>query len=129
MRDIPEDFVIFKPLEKIDDTDHPALIMFLANPDQLSALIVLANYNRADRDSVIAPFGAGCQSVLFSFAEAGREVPRGVIGFTDISVRKHVEREILSFTVPWKMFQEMEANVEGSFLEKDQWLELVERVG
>jgi uncharacterized protein (DUF169 family) len=129
MRDIPEEYVVLRPLAEVNDADEPSLVMFLANPDQLSALMVLANYSRADRDSVVAPFGAGCQSILFGFAESERTPPRAVIGFTDISVRKHVDRDILSFTVPWTMFQEMENIVAGSFLEKDQWLEVAERLG
>ncbi|MDD4170301.1 MAG: DUF169 domain-containing protein [Desulfotomaculaceae bacterium] len=48
------------------------------------------------------------------------------MGFFDISQRRHVDREILSFTVPYKMFQEMEANIEGSFLEMDAWRKLQE---
>ena len=38
-----------------------------------------------------------------------------------------VDREILSFTVPFKLFLEMESNVEGSFLEMEDWLKLRDR--
>ena len=126
IRDVPTKYVVFKPLEQVVEADQPRLAIFLTNPDQLSALMVLANYNRAKNENVIAPFGAGCQSILFGLAEAESKTPRAVIGFSDISVRKLVDREILSFTVPWKMFQEMEGNVQGSFLQKEQWLELAE---
>jgi uncharacterized protein (DUF169 family) len=124
MRDVPTEYVVFRPLEQVQNAHLPTLVIFLANPDQLSALMVLANYDRAKNDNVIAPFGAGCQSILFGLAEAERVTQRGVIGFTDISVRKLVDRDLLSFTVPWKMFLEMEANVEGSFLQREQWVEL-----
>ncbi len=126
MRDVPTGFVVFKPLEQVADEDRPALVIFLADADQLSALMVLANYNRARNDNVIAPFGAGCQSILYGLAEAERPTPRGIIGFTDISARKYVGKDILSFTVPWSLYLEMERNVEGSFLEKEQW-EALER--
>ena len=33
------------------------------------------------------------QSLLYGFAEAERDYPRAVIGFTDITVRKLVERD------------------------------------
>jgi hypothetical protein len=128
MRDVPSEYVVLKPVVQVVEPDHPTLVIFLANPDQLSALMVLSNYNRAESEHVIAPFGAGCQSILFGYAEAESETPRAIIGFSDITVRKLVDKDILSFTVPWKMFLEMEANVEGSFLQKDQWLELAERV-
>jgi hypothetical protein len=50
-----------------------------------------------------------------------------VIGFFDISKRSAVDRETLTFTVPFGMFQEMEASVEGSFLETHAWQKLQER--
>jgi hypothetical protein len=31
---------------------------------------------------------------------------------------------VLSFAVPWRMFEEMEDNVEGSFLQKETWKDL-----
>jgi hypothetical protein len=36
-------------------------------------------------------------------------------------------KESLSFAMPWKLFMEMESNVEGSFLEKRHWQHLLER--
>ena len=38
-----------------------------------------------------------------------------------------VPRETLTFTVPFKMFKEMESNVETSFLETHMWKEIQER--
>lgn len=63
--------------------------------------------------------------VWVSVADA--ENPRAIIGLVDISARKRVEKDILSFTVPYKMFLEMESNVEGSFLEKETWLKVLKR--
>jgi hypothetical protein len=60
-------------------------------------------------------------------AEAEKDNPRGIIGFFDISQRKQVDRETLTFTVTYKMFQEMEANITGSFLEMPAWRKLQER--
>ncbi|MBW1995430.1 MAG: DUF169 domain-containing protein, partial [Deltaproteobacteria bacterium] len=57
------------------------------------------------------------------------ENPRAVVGLTDISARKYIsrqlDRDLLSFAVPWKMFQEMEENVAGSFLERRTWKALM----
>jgi uncharacterized protein (DUF169 family) len=127
MTDVPTEYVVFKPWEQVSEKDEPELIVFFANADQLSALVVMADYNRGTNQSVTAPFGAACQSILFGYAEAKRENPRGVIGFFDISKRSAVDRETLTFTVPFGMFQEMEASVEGSFLETHAWQKLQER--
>ncbi len=127
MIDVPTEYVVFKPWEQVTEKDEPELIVFFANADQLSALVVMADYNRGTNQSVTAPFGAACQSILFCYAEAKKKNPRGVIGFFDISQRSVIDREILTFTVPFRMFQEMEAGVEGSFLEMHDWQKLQER--
>lgn len=45
--DIPEPYVVFKPLADVDNSkEEPRVVVFYANPDQLSALVVLANYGR-----------------------------------------------------------------------------------
>ena len=125
--DVPTEYVVFKPWEQVTEQDEPELIVFFTNADQLSALVVMADYNRGTNQSVTAPFGAACQSILFGYAEKKKGNPRGVIGFFDISQRSVVDRETLTFTVPYRLFQEMEANVEGSLLETPGWQKLLER--
>jgi uncharacterized protein (DUF169 family) len=129
MTDVPTEYVVFKPLEKVSDGETPKVVVFYVNPDQLSALVVLANYDRGSNQSVISPFGAGCHTAgIIPFNEDNAEKPRAVIGMFDISARKQVDRDILSFTVPYKMFLEMESNVEGSFLQGHEWLKVRERM-
>jgi len=126
--DVPTEYIVFKPIEAVTDKEVPKVIVFLANPDQLSALVVLANYVRETNINVVAPFGAGCHSTcIIPYQEAESEHPKAIIGLTDISARKHVDKDILSFTVPYKMFLEMENNAPGSFLKKETWLKVLER--
>lgn len=121
--DIPFEYVVFKQLAQVDlAKETPELVVMLANPDQLSALVVLANYDSPVRDNVVAPFGAGCHSIcLLPYRESKRANPRAVIGMFDISARPHVDADVLSFTVPFRSFKAMEANVPGSFLERSAW--------
>ncbi|WP_371373320.1 DUF169 domain-containing protein [Sporomusa aerivorans] len=128
--DIPEQYIVFTPLSEVDTAkEEPKVVVFYANPDQLTALIVLANYGRPGYDSVIAPFAAGCQTTcLFPWSEAAKERPRAVIGMTDVSVRPHIDADLLSFSVPYVMFREMEDNVPGSFLDKHEWKKIAERI-
>jgi uncharacterized protein (DUF169 family) len=121
IQDVPTQYIVVKPLDQVMEHEQPALVYFLVNPDQLSALVFLANYRRGDLEPVTAPWGAACQSILFALAELERERPRGIIGFFDISQRHRIDRDVLSFTVPWALFEEMEGNVEGSFLETEAW--------
>ncbi|WP_319523319.1 DUF169 domain-containing protein [uncultured Desulfosarcina sp.] len=123
-------YVLFKPLDEINqDQETPATVVFVANADQISALVILANYARQGMENVIIPWAAGCQTIgLLPFREGKSEKPRAVVGLTDISARKYVRKllgaEYLSFAMPWPLFLEMEANVEGSFLERSPWVGL-----
>lgn len=128
--DIPYQYVIFKPLTQVDTTkEKPEIISFYVNNDQLSALTVLANYYRPGFENVMIPFGAGCQSIfLIPFFEAQKENPRAVVGLTDITVRPMVDPNMLSFSVPYKVFSDMEANAEGSFLDKHLWHKIASRI-
>ena len=110
---------------------EPENVVLTVDADQLSALVVLANYGRPGMENVLIPFAAGCQQIgIMAWNEARSENPRAVVGLTDISARKNVRRllgaEYLSFAMPWKMFLEMESNVEGSFLERPTWQTLKE---
>ncbi len=128
MREVPARYVMFKPLGKVSDGEAISSVLYFVNPDQLSALVVLANYNSGKYDSVMAPFCAGCQSLLFGYQENERENPRATIGFFDITVRRYVDKDLLSFTIPNKLFLEMEANVEESFLKRNpHWEQLLKR--
>ena len=56
--DIPAEYVIFKPLPEIDPQEEkPRVIIFFADPDQLSALVVLANYGRGDNENLLTHAG------------------------------------------------------------------------
>ena len=125
--EIPAKYVVFRPLKDVDESkETPQVIMFLVPPDELSALVILANYALTGSENVIIPYAAGCQTIgIFAYKEAKSDNPRAVVGLTDISarenIRKQLGKDLLSFTVPWKMFLEMEANVEGSFFQRRTW--------
>ncbi|PKN17525.1 MAG: hypothetical protein CVU71_15770 [Deltaproteobacteria bacterium HGW-Deltaproteobacteria-6] len=130
--DIPERFVVFKPLAAVDLLkEKPQTIIFFVNPDQLSALVVLANYGRGDNENVVIPYAAGCQTIgIYPYREAGSARPRAVVGLTDLSARVYVSKQLgssnfMTFASPFALFEEMEQNVPGSFLERHVWQTLV----
>lgn len=126
-RDVPTTYVVFKPLGQVGDREPVALVLMLVNPDQLSALVTLAGFRRGTVNASVSPWGAACQSILFAYAEAEKETPCGVIGFFDVSQRGKVDKELLSYTMPYRMFLEMESSVEESFLRTAAWRKLRER--
>ena len=135
LMDVPSRYVVFRPLKASDpEREQPRVVVFLVNPDQLSALVILANYGRKGTENVTIPYAAGCQTIgIFPYREAESDTPRAVVGLTDISARKNIRRQLgkdlLSFAVPWKMFLEMEENADGSFLSKRTWNMLSSRAG
>jgi uncharacterized protein (DUF169 family) len=129
--DIPAPYVVFKPLADIDQDAAGQVVIFFADPDQLSALVILANYGRETNENVIIPYAAGCQTIgIYPYREAESDVPRAVVGLTDISARTYIRQQLgdnlMTLAVPMKMFTEMEANVAGSFLERPVWEKLAE---
>ena len=125
---VPTRYVIFKPLAQVVDGEDVQAVVFIVNPDQMSALVVLANYDRPDVDGAVIPHAAGCQSIgILTYKEGASDQPRAVVGLNDLSARRTVRklgREMLTVSMPWQLFQKMEANVEGSFLQKPPWTEL-----
>jgi len=130
--EIPARYVVMKPLRQVDVSHEDVRsITFFVNADQLSALVVLANYDGEHNEHVSIPFAAGCQAIgICTYREGEQANPRAVVGLVDLSARKNLRRQVgkdrMSFSVPLGMFQRMEQNVEGSFLDRPTWKSLVE---
>jgi len=135
MVDVEAEYVIFKPLNLVDPAKEKIeVVVMLGGMDQIAALSILANYGRENNDNVIFPFAAGCQNIgIYPYHEAKSEKPRAVLGLNDISARVAIKRllkdDVMSFAMPWSLFQEMEANVDGSFLQRATWRHLRELSG
>jgi len=124
--DIPAKYVILKPLDQVQENENLQTITFLANTDQLSALVVLANHGSNTYDNVTIPFAAGCQAIgILPYAEGRKDLPRAVVGMVDPSARKNLRKlldhDLLSFSMPLALYREMESNVDDSFLFRNTW--------
>jgi uncharacterized protein (DUF169 family) len=125
----PGKYIVFKRWDKLDERDEPDVVIFFANPDVLAGIFTLSGFEEAERDSVIAPFAAGCGSiVLYPYLEKDRKQPRGVIGMFDVSARPYVPKENLSFSVPMNKFQRMVNDMEESFLTTQSWAKVNKRI-
>ncbi len=124
----PAPFLVFKRWDALEAGDAPEVVIFLARPDVLAGLFTLANYDETE-NSVVAPFGAGCGSIVqHAYLEARVPRPRAILGMFDVSARPHVPADTLSFAVPMQKFQRMVANMDESFLITPSWAKVRARL-
>lgn len=101
-------------------------ITFYVNPDQLSALMLGAEYHNCQSDPppVTAPFGSGCMQLVTLFDDLN--TPQAIIGSTDIAMRAFLPPNIIAFIVTKSMFKQLCELDEKSFLYKSFWENLKE---
>ena len=118
----PKKYIVFKRWDQLEANEEPDVVVFFAQPDVLSGLFTLASFDTAEESGVIAPFGAGCGSmVLYPYLEKDKPSPRAVIGMFDPSARPYVGADMLTFAAPMAKFVRMVENMEDSFLITPTW--------
>ena len=129
IKDAKGKHIIFKRWDKLQVFDEPAVVIFFAEPDVLSGLFTLANFDQTEPNSTFTPFAAGCGSIVYyPYLEKDAARPRAVIGMFDPSARPCVSRDILSFAVPMIKFEKMIGYMEESFLITRTWVKLKNRI-
>lgn len=124
------DAIVFQSLDDAIAENRPIeVVVFLADPTRISALSLLAGYSKTTPGpAVVMPYGHACQQIYaLPRAEGESDDPHAVLGMTDLYARRYVPSDIMSFAVPYKLFQKMDAEVEESFLGKDKWPETLEK--
>lgn len=125
----PARFIVFKRWDKMEVSDNPDVIIFFATPDVLAGLYTLANFDEADPEGVIAPFGSGCSAIVQNpYLEKDSAHPRGILGMFDSSARPFVSPDELTFAVPINKFERMVQNMEESFLITNTWKAIQKRI-
>ena len=125
----PKPYIVFKRWDQMEAWDEPDVIVFFAQPDVLAGLFTLASFDTAEPSGVVAPFGAGCGSiVLYPYLEKDNPLPKGVIGLFDPSARPYVPAGTLTFAAPFAKFTAMVGNMEESFLTTPTWNVIRKRI-
>jgi hypothetical protein len=61
---------------------------------------------------VIIPRAAACHAAyLLPYHEGRQEHPRAIVGLTDPQTRRHLDEDKVTFSVPWRMFLDMEQSL------------------
>jgi uncharacterized protein (DUF169 family) len=127
--DISERYVIFTPLDRVKEGEKPVVIVFAADPLQLTGLITLVGAVREGIDPVLVPPMAACQQIgAYVYSEARQEHPRAVLGNTDLAARANVgaaiPENIFTLAVPFSLFREMEEEVKNGVFDGPIWKDL-----
>ena len=118
----PAKHIVFKRWDLLDEAEEPQVVIFFAPPDVLSGLFTLANYDEPTNAAVYCPMGAGCATIVqYPLAECGAERPRSVLGMFDVSARPGVDANTLTFSIPMRKFEQIVADMDGSFLITESW--------
>ena len=125
----PERFIVFKRWDLLEEGDRPEVVVFFARPDVLSGVFTLSNFDQAEPEGVIAPFGAGCSTIVqYPYMEKDKKKPRAVLGMLDVSARPCVPSDVITLAIPMSKFTGMIGNMEESFLITDSWRKVKRRI-
>ena len=125
----PARYVVFARWDRLEQADEPQVVIFFATPDVLSGLFTLSGFDEVDANTVIAPFGAGCATIVqYPYLETLSDRPRSVLGMFDVSARPFVPAPVLTFATPMAKFQRMISNMEESFLITGSWARVQRRI-
>jgi hypothetical protein len=122
---IENGYVVIGPLRE-EQHDFLKTVTFFVNPDQLSLLLLGTEYNNASAvvNPAITAFGSGCGQLAALFGNFDPDIPKAVIGATDIAMREHLPPDILALTVNKPMYEQLCELDENSFLYKSFWKRL-----
>lgn len=128
--DISEKYVIFTPLSRVPPGEKPVVVIFLADPLQVTGLVTLVGAIREGTDPVRVPPMAACQQIgAFVYDEARKEYPRAVLGYTDLSARatvgKTIPETMFTFAVPFSLYLEMEEEAKDGVFDGPLWKDLM----
>lgn len=122
---IEHGYVVIGPLRD-EHYDYLRTITFFVDPDQLSLLLLGTEYHNASVNihPTFSAFGSGCGQLAALFGNLDPDIPKALIGATDIAMREHLPPNILALTVNKPMYEQLCELDENSFPYKPFWKRL-----
>ena len=123
-----EDYVVFKPIEDLEDGEIPDSVVFTVNAFELMLLLQLDGSHRTESNFVCVPQSSACQLIgCFTFEQAESDVPPMVLGPVDLAARGHmrhfIPNDYVTLAMPWKLFLKLEELSENSLFEANLFKE------
>lgn len=130
MPQAPGKFIHFSSIELIEDLSCIEGLIFFATPDILTGLVSWTFFDSDKPDAVSVPFGSGCSTMVSQvLVENKKNGHRTFMGMFDPSVRKCVEENILSFSIPLSRFKEMYHTLtKCCLIDTNAWNKVKERI-
>jgi hypothetical protein len=120
---------VFKPVTLFAEDESPETVIFFANPDQLSALVFLIQYKHPlDFGRVVTGFASACMAMAtipLQYARKGES--KAFWGLHDIAVRPSMPKDLMTISMPYKIFEEICSVADESFLNTENWASLLAR--
>lgn len=122
--------VVFKPLEEFKGSETPEVVIFFANPDQLSALVYLLYFAAPEEENrVVARFASACSSIItLPLRYARNNEKKAVWGLHDITARARLPKELMTLVLPFALLVEMSKGIKESFLCTQRWDKIAWRI-
>ena len=119
-------YVIFKPIELLEEGEIPDSVVFTLNTMELSAVLQLNGSFRSNSAYVMTPQASACQAIgAFTFEQADSDDPVPVLSPLDFAARAHMRRLIpddyMNLSMPWKLFLKLEELSKNSVFQTHFW--------
>lgn len=115
-------YCVLKPLDQFDDSESPLSVTFFARPEVLTGLHSLTCYATGNHNAVVSPFGAACTSIVaWPLVYERRGLECAVLGGFDLSARKYMKTDELTFSIPLTLYRKMLDALDTSGLVRHNW--------
>ena len=120
--------IVFAPMSKWEGIGIPDVVYVFADPDQISALVIMLGSHNGEALNTLAPFGAACHSIVYAVDQIVKEKPMAIMGLFDISQRREALANSLSLTMPYSLWEGLSDDLDKSCLTTHAWKEIEKRL-
>lgn len=123
-------FLNFARIDQLNSLEGIEGIVFMGNADVISGLTAWAFYDNNNPDAVTCQWASGCSAtVCFLTNENRNQGKRTFLGMFDLSVRKWVKTDEMSFGIPTSRLSEMmETLSRCALFNSPAWATVKERI-